>query len=148
MEKEEPFSGQKTKSKMKKALKAINGKLSMDGKISSEDFKKLRNLKRQRHKFGAISCERDGKKFPSKLERAYYDKLKVMRESGEVLFFLMQTPFQLPGNVKYVVDFTVFWANGEVSFVDTKGRDTPVSSMKRKQVESLYPVTIEIVKKV
>jgi len=29
-----------------------------------------------------------------------------------------------------------------VEFWDVKGRDTPMSKMKRRQVEALYPVTI------
>jgi hypothetical protein len=104
--------------------------------------------RRPRHKFGAISCERDGKKFPSKLERSYYDKLQILQKTGEIVFFLRQIPFDLPGKVRYVCDFQVFYANGEVSFVDTKGKDTPLSQAKRKMVEDLYPVTIEIVSKV
>ena len=104
--------------------------------------------KQRRHKFGAIPCERDGKRFPSKLERSYYDRLQLLQKSGEVLFFLRQIPFDLPGKVRYVCDFQVFYANGEISFVDTKGRDTALSQTKRKMVEELYPITIEIVSKV
>jgi|LNAP01.1.fsa_nt_gb hypothetical protein len=103
---------------------------------------------RPKHKFGAVPCERDGKKFPSKLERRYYDKLQILQKAGEVLFFLRQIPFDLPGKVRYVCDFQVFYANGEISFIDTKGKDTALSQTKRKMVEDLYPITIEIVSKV
>ncbi len=103
---------------------------------------------RPRHKFGAIRCERDGKSFPSKLEARYYDRLRLLQNNGQVLFFLRQIPFDLPGKVRYVCDFQVFYANGDVSFVDTKGKDTALSQAKRKMVENLYPVTIEIVSKV
>jgi hypothetical protein len=99
-----------------------------------------------KHKFGARPCEYDGIKFPSKLEARYYAKLKLLEKAGEVLFFLRQTPFHLPGGIKYVVDFVVFHANGTVEFVDTKGKDTPLSLTKRKQVEDLYPIEIQIVK--
>lgn len=101
-----------------------------------------------KHKFGAIPCERNGLKFPSKLERSYYDRLQILQKAGEVLFFLRQIPFDLPGKVRYVCDFQVFYANGDVSFVDTKGKDTALSQTKRKMVEDLYPVMIEIVSKV
>ncbi|MBM3184307.1 MAG: DUF1064 domain-containing protein [Chlamydiae bacterium] len=100
-----------------------------------------------RHKFGAVRCERDGKKFPSKLEARYYDKLRMLQTCGQVLFFLRQIPFDLPGNTRYVCDFQVFYSNGDISFVDTKGKDTTLSQTKRKMVEELYPVTIEIVTK-
>ncbi len=98
-----------------------------------------------KHKFGAIRTERDGQKFDSKLEARYYDALKIMQKSGHVLFFLRQVPFHLPGNTKYIADFQVFLEDGTVHFIDVKGKDTPMSILKRKQVESLYPVTIEII---
>jgi hypothetical protein len=116
--------------------------------ISLDDVNALRKRKVQKHKFGAISCERDQKKFPSRLERRYYDQLKLRQSSGEVVFFLRQVAFDLPGNVRYVCDFQVFLANGEVEFIDTKGRDTAMSLAKRKMVEDLYPVEIKIVTKV
>ena len=88
--------------------------------ISLEDYKQI-SRKRVKHKFKAIRCESDGKSFPSKLERNYYNQLKLRQQSGEVLFFLCQIPFLLPGKVKYVCDFAVFLADGNVEFVDTKG---------------------------
>lgn len=97
----------------------------------------------RRHKFNAVRCESDGFKFASKAERKRYLELKTLKEfSGEVVFFLMQTPFHLPGNVKYICDFQVFWANGTVTFEDVKGMKTPVYNLKKKQVEELYKVTI------
>ncbi len=116
--------------------------------ITSEDLLLLRKRKIHRHKFGAVSCERDAKKFPSRLERRYYDQLKIRQQSGEVLFFLRQVPFDLSGGVKYVCDFQVFLSDGTVEFVDTKGRDTAMSIAKRKIVEGSYPVEIKIVTKV
>lgn len=101
-----------------------------------------------KHKYGAIKCQRDGKKFSSRLERAYYDQLILRQKAGEVIFFLLQTPFALPGGVKYIVDFQVFLSDGTIEFVDTKGKDTPLSIAKRKIVEDLYPIEIKIVKKV
>lgn len=98
----------------------------------------------QTHKYHAKACELDGIKFASKLEAGYYLRLSHLKNSGEIVFFLMQVPFRLPGGVKYLCDFQIFWASGEVTFVDTKGVDTPVSKIKRKQVEALYPVKIEI----
>ena len=116
--------------------------------ITTEDLGLLRKRKAQRHKFGAVSCERDEKKFPSRLERRYYDQLKIRQKSGEVVFFLCQVPFDIGGGVKYVCDFQVFLADGSVEFIDTKGRDTSLSIAKRKIVEDKYPVEIKIVTKV
>jgi len=99
-----------------------------------------------KHKYNAVRCERDEKKFDSKLERRYYDLLKILQRSGEVIFFLRQIPFDLPGNTRYFADFLIFKANGEVEIVDCKGKMTDMAILKIKQVESLYPIQIKIVK--
>lgn len=102
---------------------------------------------KKRHKFHAQPCEADGIKFPSKLERRYYQHLMLLKHAGEVVFFLRQVPFHLPGGVKYVADFQIFYADGTVSFVDVKGVETDTFKMKRKMVEALYPVEIQVIKK-
>jgi hypothetical protein len=101
---------------------------------------------RHRHKFNAKRCEEDGIKFASKAERAYYDKLLILQKCGEVLFFLMQVPFHLPGKIKYICDFEVFYSDGTVRFIDIKGFSTPVFELKKKSVEAHYPIEIEIEK--
>ena len=98
---------------------------------------------RIRHKFGAKRTERDGFKFSSKKEARYFDELKLRQVAGEVLFFLRQVPFHLPGNTRYVVDFVEFWKDGTVKFVDVKGHRLPEFIRNKKQVEALYPVEIE-----
>lgn len=99
-----------------------------------------------KHKFNAKPCERDGYHFPSKAEAKRYDELKLLQKSGEILFFLRQTPFHLPGNVKYLADFLIFWADGNCTIEDVKGMVTPLFTAKLKMVESLYPITIEVIK--
>ena len=99
------------------------------------------------HKFHAIKTERDGRKFPSKLEARYYDNLKERQKKGEVLFFLRQCPIDLPGGISYRVDFVEFLADGTCCFVDCKGMKTPLSTLKIKQVEQIYPIKIKIVQK-
>lgn len=105
-------------------------------------------MKILKHKYGAVRTERDGRKFDSKMEAAYYQQLKLRQSSGDVIFFLSQVPFHLPGNIKYVADFVVFLEDGNIEFIDVKGKDTPMSIAKRKMVEDLYPVQIKLVKKV
>lgn len=99
------------------------------------------------HKYHAVSTKRDGKNFDSKMESRYYELLKLRQKAGEVLFFLRQVPFDIPGG-KYVSDFLVFLSDGTAEFIDVKGMDTPMSKLKRKAVEELYPVEIKIVTKV
>lgn len=107
---------------------------------------KIRNI--VKHKFGAVKCQSNGIKFSSRLERAYYEQLLLRQKAGDVLFFLRQPVFDLPGRIKYLSDFVVYLADGTVEFVDTKGKDTQVSLNKRKQVEEIYPIEIKIVTKV
>jgi hypothetical protein len=98
-----------------------------------------------KHKFHAKPTDRDGIKFASRKEARYYDQLLLAKQSGDLLFFLRQVPFHLPGNTKYVVDFVLFWADQNVEFVDVKGHQTEMFKLKKKQVEDLYPIEITIV---
>lgn len=102
-----------------------------------------------RHKYGAVACESDGIKFPSKLERRYYEKLKLLQKSGELVMFLRQPKFDLPGGVTYSADFIEFWADGTVRVVDVKGMPPTKDFLTKKRiVEDLYPIEIEVVKTV
>lgn len=105
-----------------------------------------------KHKFRAKPVTTDsGIYFPSKLEHSYYQHLILLKKSGDVLFFLRQVPFDLKSETtkvcKYVVDFQVFWKNGDITFVDVKGMETKIFAMKLKMVETQYPIEITIVKK-
>lgn len=102
-------------------------------------------MRQLRHKFGAKQTTVGDKKFASKKEAAYYIKLQMLQKSGELLFFLDQVPFRLPGNKTYRLDFMEFWADGRVELTDIKGFMTPVSKIKMDQVEDLYGVKINIV---
>ena len=101
--------------------------------------------RRQKHKFSAVATKVDGIRFDSKKEARYYEKLKLRVAAGEVVTFLRQTPFHLPGGVKYVVDFQEFHADGSVHFIDVKGMQTESFKAKKKMVEAMYPVEIEVV---
>jgi len=102
----------------------------------------MRNLK---HKFHAIQTEFDGIKFSSKKEANYYLKLKELKESGEILFFLRQVPLFLSGKTKYVIDFVEFWSNGDILFTEVKGFWTEMAKLKLKQTEAIYPFKVNIV---
>ncbi len=100
-----------------------------------------------RHKYGAIRCESEGIKFPSLLERNYYDKLKMMVKSKAIVMFLRQPKFDIGGGVSYSADFLIFENDGTCRVVDCKGMLTKDFIMKKKIVESLYPIEIEVVRK-
>lgn len=101
----------------------------------------------RRHKFNAQQTMRewaDGSviRFDSKREAEYFDGLALAQKGGPLLFFLRQVPIHLPGGVTYRLDFLEFWANGDIRWVDVKGRKTQQYIDKKKQVEALYPIKI------
>lgn len=96
-----------------------------------------------RHKFNAIPTTVDGIRFASKKESRVYEDLCMRRAAGEIVFFLRQVPFHLPGGVRYVVDFVTFNADGTVHFCDAKGMRTQLYLTKKKLVEAHYPIKIE-----
>lgn len=107
----------------------------------------MRRKSQLRHKYNAVRTECDGIKFDSKREAAYYQELKVAQAAGEVVTFLRQVPFHLPGGVRYVCDFLVFTRDGDCRFIDVKGFQTPEFKAKKRMVEQLYaPIEIEVVK--
>jgi hypothetical protein len=95
-----------------------------------------------KHKFKARRTNVDGIKFSSKKEANRYNILKLLQKSGDILFFLRQVPFHLPGGVKYICDFLIFWTNGDVTIEDVKGFKTEIYKAKKKMVEALYPIEI------
>jgi len=88
----------------------------------------------------------DNIRFPSKLEARKYEQLKMLRESGQIKYFLRQVPFDIP-KAKYFCDFMVVHSDDRIEYIDSKGVETPVFKLKKKQVEALYPVKINVVKK-
>lgn len=98
-----------------------------------------------RHKFHAMPTEFQGVKYASKKEARYAQELLLRQKAGEVVFALRQVPFYLPGSVRHVIDFQEFHADGTVHFVEVKGYDTPLGKLKRKMVEAIYPIKIEVV---
>jgi hypothetical protein len=98
----------------------------------------------KKNKYNAVATVVDGFRFDSKKEAAYYSKVKILKEKGEIILFLRQVPFHLPGQVTYRLDFLEFWRDGDIKFVDVKGRDTPMSKIKRKQVEEIYNIKITL----
>ncbi len=122
-------------------------------RLTEQEYQDLVNRKRdplkapaapaKPSKFHNVISECDGIKFHSKKERKYYLDLKARVHMGEIKYFLMQVPIRTSCGVKYVVDFIEFHANGSVHYTDVKGMRTKEYKIKRKLVESEYPIIIE-----
>lgn len=94
-------------------------------------------------KYRNVKVTIDGIKFDSKLEGRCYEWLKLRQLAGDVRWFIRQVPFGLEGGVTYRADFlAVTWHDVEV--IDAKGRDTPESKNKRKQVLARYGVEVQL----
>ncbi len=102
------------------------------------------HLERNGHKYNAKATVIDGFRFDSKKEAARYSRNKILisnalTHADGMIMQLRQTPFHLSDGVIYRLDFMEFYTDGRILFVDVKGRDTPMSRLKRGQVECLYP---------
>lgn len=118
---------------------------SLRNKVEAQGKGAPREVVSKPRKYSNQPTTRDGFRFDSKKEAAYYDQLKIRQQIGEVSHFLMQVPFHLPGNTRYVLDFLVFFTDGSApEYVDVKGRETQVFRLKKRQVESLYPIRITL----
>ncbi|CAI1246733.1 Protein of uncharacterised function (DUF1064) [Serratia ficaria] len=101
-----------------------------------------KTLRQTPGKYGNKKTVVDGFTFDSKKEAAYYGQLKLRQRAGDIVMFLRQVPFHLPGGVKYVADFVVFRADGVVEVIDVKGVRTAEYRVKKKLVEHHYPITV------
>ena len=102
-----------------------------------------------KHKYHAQPTTVDNIRYGSKKEATYAGQLKILKQNGDILFFIRQVPFHLPGNIIYRLDFMEFWAPkdenpGDIKFVEIKGFETKEWKIKKKLVESLYPITIDV----
>ncbi len=103
----------------------------------------------QRHKFNAKRVVIDGRNYGSKAEAQYAEYLKIKQQTGDLVFFLWQVPFYVPGDpraIRLVLDFVEFWADGAIFFTDCKGMILDSFKIKRRAVQAIYPIKIRTVK--
>ena len=115
-------------------------------RMTSEEFKKLKQKKRG--KWNAVRVNKFGYKFRSKLEAAIAEKLEELKRTGVLVNYAYETSFLLPGNIRHMIDFTCFWSNGYITFVEAKGKDLAPGKMKRHLFEDLYQTEVEVVTKI
>lgn len=91
----------------------------------------------------------EGKKFDSQAEARYYVNLRKREIAGGIDNLKLQPRFPILINeiviCTVVLDFTYRdVATGKVHFVDVKGMDNPLSKLKRKLVEAMYMIEVEL----
>ena len=88
--------------------------------------------------------------FDSELEMRYYkDVLVPLVESGDILSFELQKPYELQQKfvregktvqpIRYVADFYIKYKNGYEEVIDIKGFPDSIAIMKRKMFWYRYP---------
>lgn len=111
-------------------------------------------------------AECDGIQFDSQLEMRRYKELKLLKAAGEILYFLRQVPFHLPGGICARLDFMVvypYWSSdpAKVTIIEFEDCKAPagkrsagryndadrVGVNKRKQIKALYGVEVKLVTK-
>lgn len=108
-----------------------------------EQYKKyVAKKSKRRSKYNNRIMTVDGIKFHSVKESQRYSLNKLRIKAGDLIKFEMQVPFQLPGKIKYFLDFREYLQSGEIHYVDVKGVRTAVYRIKKKQVEEIYGIRI------
>lgn len=109
-----------------------------------------------RSKYNAKKVVIDNIKFDSKAEAAYYEQLKLLKMTGEVVSFDLQPEFILQDSfvkngkkyhaIKYRADFLVRYKDGHEELIDVKGMLTKEFRIKQKLFELRYMQSIKCVK--
>ncbi len=109
-----------------------------------------------RSKYNAKKVVIDNIKFDSKAEAAYYQQLKLLKMTGEVVSFDLQPEFVLQESfrkngklyraIKYKADFLVRYSDGHEELIDVKGMLTKEFRIKQKLFELRYMQSIKCVK--
>lgn len=113
-----------------------------------------------RHKYHAKPTTVDGIRFASQREARRYSELKLLQRVGEIRDLELQPEYPLAcggkpvlirsdgypngRKAKYLADFRYVRA-GQVIVEDAKGKDLPLSRLKRALVEAEYGVRVVLV---
>ncbi len=109
-----------------------------------------------RSKYNAKKVVIDNIKFDSKAEAAYYQQLKLLKMTGEVVSFDLQPEFVLQESfrkngklyraIKYKAGFLVRYSDGHEELIDVKGMLTKEFRIKQKLFELRYMQSIKCLK--
>jgi len=132
-------------------------------KITVEEWMKSRNAIRSSSKYRNTRQEYTAsaghtRTYDSLAEKGYAEKLDLLLRAGEILSWVPQVRFDLPGGIRHYVDFMILRpltaldeAGGvrtelSVEFIEVKGFDKREGKNKRRQVEAIYGIQIKVVR--
>jgi hypothetical protein len=100
------------------------------------------------NKHNAVASEFNGRVYPSKKAAAHAQEDVLRIKAGDIDFTLEEVSFRIPGGAKHRLDCVHFKRVGDfwkIHWVEVKGRDLPLGRLKRRQVEEIYQIHIEVV---
>jgi hypothetical protein len=108
-----------------------------------------------RHKYGAKATTVDGIRFASKFESERYGYLKSLERAGVIRSLQLQPRYKLAVNgiliCTYVADFSYEREGTDGSWTsiveDAKGVETPEFKLKKKLMQAVLGIEINVVKK-
>ena len=108
-----------------------------------------------RHKYGAKATTVDGIRFASKFESERYGYLKSLERAGVIRSLQLQPRYKLAVNgiliCTYVADFFYEREGTDGSWTsiveDAKGVETPEFKLKKKLMQAVLGIEINVVKK-
>ena len=80
----------------------------------------------------------------SKQEAKDYGMLDLGIKDGTIIRWVPQVGFRLPGNIRYVADALVWWADGRVTVIDSKGFVTPAFRDRQRLMLATYNLPVEL----
>lgn len=105
---------------------------------------------RKRSKYGNKRCECDGYTFDSQKEYLHY--LALRTQGVRALVVHPRFPITISNQhglttkvCSVVLDFQYVDDDGRLRYIDVKGKDLPMSKLKRKMVEFQYGIKVELV---
>ena len=114
----------------------------------------MRGLRLKSEKKNKYSAERavvDNVKFDSRREAHRYSELKLLLRANEIVDLKLHPVFAIVVKDKLIcnveLDFSYFDSRDKsYHHEDVKGRDNPMSKLKRRLVEVVYGIKVEIIK--
>lgn len=109
-------------------------------------------MRNGRRKYGNIKVHADGLTFDSKREHRYYADFKLLQQAGEISHLEVHPVYSIIVNGvkigKYTADFQFREKDGRLRVIDVKSPATAATKdfrLRKKLVEAIYPITIEVV---
>ena len=98
---------------------------------------------RQKYSYYSTSkCEYNGHLYDSKFEAGYAQQLDIRLKAKDIVKWEAQKTLDLIVNgfkvCTYRIDFIVYYEDGTIEYVETKGYATPVWRLKWKLFEATY----------